>query len=886
MKCAKSIDELYEEVSEYGLVITTDAALATALNARLDRAIVGHFAVTPKQIASYLGSRILGKPFLTELEVISAVSDMTGLGLKYVHSEVENIKEIRKYTMDVESNLHGNRAKRIYESYRELPTLDKIMGDFIPEENGNELYSDIPVAVIAEELFNDLDKHFIPIDHTPISIFKNADYSIDTIYELGNDRQIADNAVDMIDRDNPSDVAIVLNTASPIADAVRAALYRRNIPFINSLNVRDLSQIRDYLQFISLAMDFETIRVRNVKELFSNYQGFFPVGQDGFLLSKQDPGELKGKGPLLWETMRDIRDRTFGEVCEAICDSKSRIQVSMMLNELKVFGTRIKESILNEIVYAVDNVNELKHSEQIPDEEKKGVLLVDCNNSVYIDRPVVLYLGMEQDWNRPVVGKRYLDAEEETNNNVQKLTALIQQGSARYYFVNSTKGGKPARPSLLFDLVYGRPMGSFSDMCDNFVRGRWHEDSDGSMPSDPEMVPVADDCIHENFTKSSFNNYFACPRRFLFGQGLKTPEEKYTEFGNLIHAFAEYYVCYPQDVQDLGIDHFITLIGERYSGLSSPMMEELDNDKIRKAMTSLVRYIDTLGLPAAPLNIPLADKKHPNIFMVSMGKEMTSSMCESRLISKDYPIYGIADLLWNGIITDYKTSKPKSASNIAQGLTVDTRRPEFQPVIYLALLQTLDVPGDEFRLFYAMDNDIESSDKDFDIDRNTRTVKLIRGSIKDIVCGEDMARDLSREGGKGLSKKFRPFADAILGIISEMGSDDPADWDKDHALITNILDVTGLNDNKTNRGDAEKAVRKVASRIKADMVIIGDTVVIPLKTYEEVMGMVASKHKEMMERSRTSFPVNPEARCSECPFYPVCTEDSVHLEAEEVDDDE
>ena len=40
MKGVKSIDELYEEVRDFDLVITNDAALATALNGRIDKPVV------------------------------------------------------------------------------------------------------------------------------------------------------------------------------------------------------------------------------------------------------------------------------------------------------------------------------------------------------------------------------------------------------------------------------------------------------------------------------------------------------------------------------------------------------------------------------------------------------------------------------------------------------------------------------------------------------------------------------------------------------------------------------------------------------------------------------------------------------------------------------
>ena len=52
MDAVKSIDELYEEVRDYDLVICNDAPLATALNNRVDRPMLGHLAVTPRQLAA------------------------------------------------------------------------------------------------------------------------------------------------------------------------------------------------------------------------------------------------------------------------------------------------------------------------------------------------------------------------------------------------------------------------------------------------------------------------------------------------------------------------------------------------------------------------------------------------------------------------------------------------------------------------------------------------------------------------------------------------------------------------------------------------------------------------------------------------------------------
>ena len=874
MKGVKGIDELYEEVRDFDLVITNDAALATALNGRIDKPVIGHFALTPKQIASHVASRISDSTLYSELRVISTVAKETGFSIKYVHSEIENIKEIRTYTKDVRKHLHSKAARAVYDSYEHIPTLERIMGSFIPEED--EFYKGEYVAVIEEELFNDLDKHFIPIKHESISIFKKENYGIDTIHEIGNDRQLAENTADMIDPDNPGDYAIVLNTSGPIADAVRASLYRKGLPFINSLNVRDLSQIRDYLQFITLALDFETARVKHVKELFSNYNGFFVKGREEFLLSKQTDNDMRERGRELWGLMRDIRDLTYAQVCDILCDRRARIQVSNMINELGVADERITSMNLNEIKYAVDNVNELRHNEEIPENEKKGVLLVDCNNSIYIDRPVVFYLGMEQDWNKTLVGKQYIDIEDETDKNVARLNALIQQGSVRYYFVNSTKSGKTARPCMMFDLLYRRPVDTFSLMCANLVKGRWHREAEQSIPDDPARGVTSARTFEKSFSKSTFNNYYACPRRFMYGLFLSTPEEKSTEFGTLIHSFAEFYVCYPQDVRELGLDHFVDLVSDRYSGLSSPLMEELDLSKIRHAMDTVVRYIDHIGVKDAPLDVPLAGKRNPNRFMVAMGKEFTSSICEVDFESSRYPIHGQLDLYWDGIVTDYKTGKPSPVDEIVKSMTPGSgsKYPEFQAPIYLGLVQEQDGHRNRFNLFYAMDNDAVSADGEVPITSNVRTVGLSESSPKQTILQSEGFHEYL---GEKLSKNLRPNVDAIMGVISEMGSEDITEWEKDEALVNNVMDAVGMNRTNTNTKTVRSGLKKIAGYAKDGVIRYGSNIEMTEEFLSSVLETISAMHETMKEQSRTELPPAPRLKCTECPYFSVCTKEAIDL---------
>ncbi len=97
MEAVRSIDELYEAVKGYDMVLCNDAPLATALNNRVDKAILGHFAVTPRQLAASKAVELTGKPLIDDIRLVKRVSVDTGYSLRYVHGEIGNIKTALKY---------------------------------------------------------------------------------------------------------------------------------------------------------------------------------------------------------------------------------------------------------------------------------------------------------------------------------------------------------------------------------------------------------------------------------------------------------------------------------------------------------------------------------------------------------------------------------------------------------------------------------------------------------------------------------------------------------------------------------------------------------------------------------------------------------------------
>lgn len=882
MRRSKSIDEIYDEVRDCDLVITNDAALATGLNARIERPFVGYFAMTPRQLANTISPEVIGTGTYSELRIISTISDETGLDFRYVHSEIQNIREIRRYTQDVRRHMHTRNQRLVYDSFEALPTIERVMGLFDPERSA--FYSVRPrVAIVGAELFDDLDKHFIPLDFLDVSPFDGREYTIPRINEIGNDRQVAENAVDLIDAEHASDYAIVINTSSPIADAVRAALYRRGLPFVNSLNVRDLAQIRDYLQFVTLSLSYETLRVKHVKELFANYNGFFKPRREEYLLSRQTADDMRDRAYELKRIMENIGDMTFAEVMDGICDRRARIQVGILIDDLGFRDRRVTSDLVGEMSYAVNNVSDLHHNEEIPENEKTGVLIADCSRSAFVDRPVVMFLGMEQDWNVTAVGKPYIDAEDAAEKNTDRMSILLQQGSSRLYCVNTTKNGRPARPCLTFDMMLGRPVRTFRDMCPDVVTGRWYE----SSPEEPvfrgEERPAYDD-FDDRFSKTTFNRYFGCPRAFLFSTLLESSDSKHTEFGNLIHEFAELYACYPDIVMDRGVDGFVTMISDRYAGLSSPLMEDLDNDRIRMAMVNVMRYIDSLGMGGAELDVDIGNRKHPNRFMLELGLERTSSVCEVGFSSNRNRIHGNFDLYWNGLVTDYKTGKANDAKDMVGRMALDdsNRNPEFQPLIYLALSMEAGGRG-EFSQMYALDNDVESLSPGFDITSNVRRVIVVPGDLTDCMRSNwPLVRHMEAE----LKAKLKPHAAGIVDAVASTASGDPSGWDGQEPVVMAVLDAIGAKDNKGGRDEARVAIRKLVKTTAHGMVGCGSTVFVPGDLLSRFLDEVVRINDYAREQARTTFPATPRIDCSKCEFREACTATPIDLSDTEVDGDE
>ncbi|AMK13753.1 PD-(D/E)XK nuclease superfamily protein [methanogenic archaeon mixed culture ISO4-G1] len=891
MKKTKTIREIYEEAKALNvdLILTNDAALATAINAMVDEPMVGSFAMTPIQMASKHAIDILGEPIWSEVRVIQTISEYTGLDFRYVHGEVDKIKDIARYREDIEQFLTSS-SKRVYRNWASLPTLETAMRKF--DADNAQIYEGKRIGTIGAQYFNRMDRMMVPTDsqNLDISIFKDGDYRIPKIFGIGNDRQIADNAVKLINPLNPLDYAIVMNRDSGLADAVRSALYREGLPFVNALGVRDLNGIRDFMQMADRCMSYWTLRVRDVRSLFASFGITISSKSDEHLLHKERFWDEKAEAlRLLMEETSLYEDQghgtTFLDLAEKIYDisgmdhRRGLPSIKIVIDDMKLTDELITPQNVSKMEYAVDNVMDLHHNEQIPEDEKRGVLLSDCKSSVFIDRPVVIYLGMEQDWNVDLVKKPYIPCiEDEVDNVADTMSAMLQQGSVRFYLVNRTKEGKTAVPTTMFNemiKVKPKPIERFSDITDDYREERWYEPQKSGYNvkiSDSEEKYVAP------FSQSNFSEYVKCPRGFMFKTMLSDPDKAVMEFGTMIHEFAETYASYKREVMEKGLDSFIKQSCDRFSGLSTPLLDEFDKERIRCAVVNITRFMDQMGLgDPGDDEWKDADTKYGgNWYYVNSfdePKTKTYSECEDDKDSNEHRIHGKMDLKHGNTVIDYKTGGAKSGSEIVKNFQLDklVRHPDYQCLFYLAVAYEL-YHSDTFQFFFVMDNDLEYMDPDYDIRRNLRTVKLIDRDV------ESLKRDPlvldAFESGTAYNAKFKGMSDQFIDILLENSSGDMSTWADPNINIRayNALSDKFCSEDGMDPDTFTNNVNRYVGLITAPVIASSTTVYVQKKYLDEFLNKVDKMHAEMSEDSKRvgGLMPFPKTNCRYCKYFSVC----------------
>ena len=580
---------------------------------------------------------------------------------------------------------------------------------------------------------------------------------------------------------------------------------------------------------------------------------------------------------------------TYGDVCVRVM-GKDSVQVRVLLGQLGLTDHDINGADTLDMLYSIDNFP-LKHSEQIPPNEKEGVLLVDCKRSVYIDRPVVFYLGMGTEWDKDLSDLDLVDyrlKDDIVEQDTDKFQILLQQGSVRLYFCNSVKEGKPAKPCSMFagaetdDPVYER----FSDIAE-CTAGSWAPATEIlNIESGTHRVDTGD--VSLIFSKSSYDSFVNCPRQFMFGQILGSPDRGDTAIGNMLHEYAEFRICYPEKVKELGKEYFVDAIAERCIGLFTPDQRSLRRSKISSSIDNINGFVESRGFSDRVVMTERKDRNKPNMFFHLAGREdVGSQMNERRLESLQRHMQGILDVLDGKDIYDFKTGTKKSLGDAVKALRSDGKNQygiESQPLFYLSLLEDSTGERGNFTLMFTAANDRIAALG------GTPDPENCIISFRTVPDRYDFARQHLFSDFLTAKKydRLRPLESGFFSAMDAIGVERLLSSEPDIAVSTMILRL-GLKDNETNKGAIKGALDRMYA-IMTDSVIVTGThgskatkniAFVPQDTIEEFRGYVSDAYDKAVECYDGTFEARPTMPCKNCEFRDVCTADVMEVEDDE-----
>jgi len=175
---SKSVDQLYQEIEPYDLVIVSNSPLADTLNRRLERPHFGPFAISPRRLATR--RRETAEDRTAFLELI----DKTDLGWKQISYIVGDVLQCWEYQGTAESILEYDgfdtpATRTVVETIKPLQTSSRLLTDYTIDA---EAYDS--VAVVGESQLTNLERSILPEEYASIDRFDDQSVRTPTVQNL------------------------------------------------------------------------------------------------------------------------------------------------------------------------------------------------------------------------------------------------------------------------------------------------------------------------------------------------------------------------------------------------------------------------------------------------------------------------------------------------------------------------------------------------------------------------------------------------------------------------------------------------------------------------------------------------------------------------------
>ncbi|WP_400207000.1 hypothetical protein [Candidatus Methanomassiliicoccus intestinalis] len=827
MRCVKSIDELYEESKEYDFVITHDPDLSSAINLRIDMPKIGNLAYTPRDLARKLTRTLCGQALMDDFEIAEEISAKTGYGFIEVYEDLKKIKEIWRYA-DAKNYLYTEHEICVYDNLLKLPAVESVMYRFKAEQAS--FYANKRIAVIGRQFFDFLERCFIPAG-PEISIYGEGSFNPDKLYRLGNGRLIAESIVELLDAESAAHTAIVLNSEE-MYSTMRSELHRKGIPCREIRSPKELPFVKNYLQFLTLALKYPHLNAYESKEIFQACEAELPA--DGCSLEEGCQGAREIK---LLNLMSTIQEHTFAEACCITEDPPEAEYLKQLLQYVKYDNQKICKDSLNRLDYIINNVSNLPDCKHLAKMEN-GVILKDCQNSSYVDRENVIFIGLDSAW-EPKSYAEYAMVDENVWADAERFGILIQQGLQKYYLIHLTKQGRETKPCQMFSdfrrMSGEERISEFSELC-TVVDGleKTHQKERPFKITSTATLPT------HSFSDYSYAQYQKCPRKYMFDKIFPLPDQE-----KILREFIEFCFCYPDIVKRTDPDLYESMI----VSAENDCQRSLRYEQVRVQISNLQSFIDNMGYKA-----PLNRNAENNRFMAYHECLKSSSNVGIVLRSKNYNLIGRFDLLTTECAVRINKGKRQTLKELRNRLYADAINPDCRPLALHYLLQEhgYDVP---LQIVYL-------SDSDFELSENVHEIRVSHKSWAELVYSAETSplKYLLK------AKKYAVIVQDLEPLIEILKESDLTvdEWWTKIELVHKVERAYAL---KTNI--AEDALKAIKSLPQELIFLEDDFLLVPKDTLDAFMLKFTEDSQKIAIEWQTDFPANVDG-CRNCHFSSIC----------------
>lgn len=303
---------------------------------------------------------------------------------------------------------------------------------------------------------------------------------------------------------------------------------------------------------------------------------------------------------------------------------------------------------------------------------------------------------------------------------------------------------------------------------------------------DRSPVDAATTTRVDTVSQSSLGTYVNCPRDYLFGRLVDSPDRDYFREGNLFHDFAEFYVSNPAFVDETVVDEAVEFMLDETRPFVRTVEEPTRRTTYRAGLETIVAFFEEYP-PDDDGSLTTTGGWGRNAFADRFDRPADSPLTERWFENEDLGLKGKIDLVHSPTeLFDYKSGRQKSATEVVgnAGMDPPSDTPDFQAPSYLAHWRSR-VPDRplEFTFFHFLEPLDDLVAGEVDLEDALTTVPYYPCTFADHARSERCFEDLIAEGANDCVKTLSQVAyEEYAGVFDEAPLPDSSDVDSDELV--------------------------------------------------------------------------------------------------------